>query len=346
MENAFHDCHDVSPAEDAAIGERAMREGDLAHAVLHISRALSHDPLDRRYLLLLQRLYGAADDPLRLVPFENGTSFAIVAARAWVLARMDRLTEAVELLFQVADVQPTLPYLVWVAGWLADDAAARSVDANAIIRAVGTWVIHRREIDDDPAARPALRTGMPAVVRLAETHPDSVDLRYWAVAGLRKLGSLDEALVAARALYAEHPQNRSALSVAMVCREQGDIGGATEAFRAALSHDPDDIGVRLDLGDMLCGAGRIDDGLAAYDEVLEREKMHPWARPSAYYYRAVHHGDAEAAELLRLMTFNEPANRRAAELASRLPATPVISITRKSKKRSSARPRKRAAKRA
>jgi tetratricopeptide (TPR) repeat protein len=320
MADAHHACDDVSPAEDAAIAAKVLAEGDLAHAALHAARALSGDPSDRQYLALFERIVAAADDPLRIVPFEHGTSFVIVAARAWTMARLGRTTEAIDLLFRVADVQPTVRYLAWAQDWLSDDAKARAVDPDAVSAAVGTWVIHRREAEDDPAGRPALRHGFPVVERLAATHPASVDLRYWAVAARRKLGQLDEALTAARALYADHPTNRAALAVAMVCREKGDIDGAAASFRAALEHDPKDVGVRLDLGDMLCSAGRVDEGLAAYEEALELEPGNDWARPSVYYYRAVHHGDADAAEKLRLMTFNEPGNRRAETLAERLPA--------------------------
>jgi tetratricopeptide (TPR) repeat protein len=336
MTHAHHDCKDVPAAEDAAIAEQAMAERDLPHAALHVCRALSESPLEPRYLALLERLYdeGRAGeaDPLRLVPTEHGTSFAIYAGRAWMLARLGKLTEAVSLIFQVVDVQPTVPYLAWVADWLKDDAAARGVDADGVSRFVGAWVLHRREVDDDPAGRPAVRAGLPVVVRLAETHPASLDLRYWTVAARRKLRQLDEALADATALYAEHPAGRSALAVAMVKRERGDVDGAAVAFRQALGHEPRNVGVMLDLGDLLAGHERVDEGIAAYEQALSVEPDNAWARPSILYFRAVHHGDEDAAEKLRLMTFNEPNNRRATHLAERLPPAKATGKAKRSSK--------------
>jgi Flp pilus assembly protein TadD len=265
------------------------------------------------------------------LPVEHGTSFAIYAGRAWMLARLGQLTEAVSLIFQVVDVQPTVPYLAWVADWLKDDAATRAIDADEVSRAVGSWVLHRPATEDDPAGRPALRLGLPVVVRLAETHPASVDLRYWSIAARRRLAQLDEALAEATSLYADHPGGRSALAVAMVKRERGDVDGAVAAFRRALEHEPKNVGVMLDLGDLLTSHDRVDEGIASYERALEVEPKNDWARASILYFRAVHHGDEDAAEKLRLMTFDEPGNRRAAQLAERLPPSKERAPARKAK---------------
>lgn len=311
-----HDGDDAqTPEEHVAVANAALAEGDLAHAILHAATALSYAPLDPDRLALVDRVCAASDDPAALVPFTPGLSFALVAVRAELLARRGELTEALDWLFQVAKVRPELPYLGWAPRWLA---AGGAIDPVRLERPIGAFVIGTDEFDDE--VRPAvLQAALPALSALAARCPDRPEVRYWYGAALRRLGRLPEALAEVEGLYAAAGGSRAALAVAMVRRELGEIEGAKQMFEVMLELEPTQIGARLDLGDMLCDAGRIDEGLRYYLEVLELEPDNAWARPSVHWYRFVRDQGEADAEALRLLTFNDPDNRRAAALAERLP---------------------------
>ncbi|MEO7092670.1 MAG: tetratricopeptide repeat protein [Polyangiales bacterium] len=307
---------DLTPEQELAIAGEALDQGDLGHAMQHVAGALASGPLAPEAGGLLERILEVADDPLALVPFTHGTSFAIVAVRAYVLAKRGRFSEALELLFQVAAVHPEIPYLAWADEWLKAPGAGASVDPASLANHVGRWVVDLE--GDDDAGRSAIVCGLPAVAQLAAAHPQSVDLRYWHVAALRKLSRWDDALATARTLYEEHSTWRSALAVAMVLKMKGDLDDAVDMFQKAIGHRPDDLGCRLDLGDMLCGGQRFDEGLRWYQEVLDRDPEHAWALPSFLFYRWVHLRDAASAKKLRAVAKANPTNGRAAQLVTRL----------------------------
>src|SRR5205814_872614 len=66
-----------------------------------------------------------APDPLALAPLEENNYFATVAVCAYLLERLNRLPEALDLLFQVVFSKPDTPYLDWAVAWLEKPEAAR-----------------------------------------------------------------------------------------------------------------------------------------------------------------------------------------------------------------------------
>jgi tetratricopeptide (TPR) repeat protein len=310
-------CADLTPDQDAAIAAEAIAARDLAHAAIHVSAALGVDPLRAEYRALFESWYAAADDPVGLVPLEEGASYSLVSVHAEVRARKGHHSEALDLLFRAAAVRPDVPFLVWGAEWLAPDGVVTALDPDVFEGGAQKFAgeLGRR----DPSPHPkTVDAGLSILERVRAAHPDHVGIAYWHVAALRALARIPEALASAEALYAAHPEWRTALAVGMVLRRTDDFDRAVGMFKKALEHDPTDIGCRLDLGDMLCDAGRLDEGLAYYREVLAIDPRDGWARPSEYFFRAVRDRDAAVAEQLRLLTFHEPNNRRAALLADRL----------------------------
>jgi tetratricopeptide (TPR) repeat protein len=310
-------CADLTSDQDAAIAAEAIAGRDLAHAAIHVAAALGVDPLRADYRALFESWYAAADDPLGLVPLVEGASYSLVCVHAEVRARKGDLGEAFDLLLRAAAVRPDVPFLAWGTEWIVPEGALAGLDpdvfeggAQKLASALG-----RRDLPPHPRT---IDAALAILERVRAAHPDHIGIAYWHVAALRALARIPEALASAEALYALHPQWRTALAVGMVLRRTDDFDRAVLMFKKALEHDPEDLGCRLDLGDMLCDAGRLDEGLAYYQEVLARNPKDAWALPSSYFFRAVRDRDTVAAEQLRLMTFNEPQNRRAAFLADRL----------------------------
>jgi tetratricopeptide (TPR) repeat protein len=332
-------CAHLTPDQDAAIAAEAIAARDLGHAAIHVAAALGVDPLRPEYRALFESWYSAADDPLGLVPLAEGASYSLVCVHAEVRARKGEHDAALDLLFRASAVRPDVPFIVWGEGWLTRDGVLEALDpdsfeggAQKLAAALGqrSPLPHPKTVD----------AGLEILARIRAAHPDHVGIAYWHVAALRALARIPEALASAEALYAAHPQWRTALAVGMVLRRTDDFDRAVGMFKKALEHDPTDTGCRLDLGDMLCDAGRLDEGLAYYREVLEMEPEDAWARPSELFFRAVRDRDASAAEQLRLLTFNEPQNRRAALLAERLSSVEGMGAAKEKRAAKKAAPKK------
>ncbi len=100
-----------------------------------------------------------------------------------------------------------------------------------------------------------------------------------------KAGEYDQAIRAARVNYDRTPGWLSAISLANAYRRRGDLKPAIEMFRKSVEHDPSKYQSMLDVGDLSVLDGQIQQGLAAYEEVLAREPKQPWALASSYYCR-------------------------------------------------------------
>jgi hypothetical protein len=128
-----------SPEQDAAIAESALWEGDLPHAAFHIGCALASDPARAEWRTLLERILATADDPLDIVPDEDGMYFATAAVRAYALASLGRHAEAIPLLIGIAVAKPEVPYLSeWGLAWLDEPGVVASLDVDAITAALAT----------------------------------------------------------------------------------------------------------------------------------------------------------------------------------------------------------------
>ncbi len=141
-------------------------------------------------------------------------------------------------------------------------------------------------------------------------------LTFARVALVRKLGRLDEALAEAERGYDRHPGYFMASSLASVCDARGDQESWLKWQRLALEHDPNNIPVRLELGDRCLDVGKFAEAIGWYEEALEREPEHPWALPSLHAARYLQ-GDAPARTQLETYATAHPDNQRAASLVRR-----------------------------
>ncbi len=306
--------------DDLLIAQRALeQEGDPAHAVSHLAWVLCRDPQDRRVLLLLERAIRAAREPLALAPISTTgpTPYPIIAVRALLLRRQGQLGEALHLMAQIYQVVPDAPFLAWVAEWLADEEGSDAVEPGAMALLIGSLSTQLSQgLGQDAAG--ALAALTPALLRYQAAHPQSGAVGALLSTLVRKQGRLDEAMALAWSAYAAEPGYMTAAILGGAHRALGATAEAVAAYRAALAYEPDDLPIRLDLGDILCEDGQLAEGLAAYGEVLAREPQHPWALPSTLYYRAVLEPRGGWEERLEQYAQAAPDNRRAQHLLSQL----------------------------
>lgn len=308
-----------TPGQDLALARRALDEGDIKHAAHHVACALGEDANDDDALAFADDLLSRVDDPLALASLGDGeASYAIVAFRGLVLARLGELAEAIDLVLQVVAVRPDVDYMAWVERWTRDDRALVGIDPIRLAASV------KRLADgllSSPSAAPYTNATFDRVhdwlVELRARLPADSALAMMHAIMLRRAGRLEDALGVARAAHTAGPDYRTAIAVAGACRALRDLDGAVAAFEDASRFDPTDVAAILDVGDIRLEQARFDDALAAYHRALELEPDNAWAVPSALYAE-VRLGRPDARAKLHAYAARNPGNQRAAELLGEL----------------------------
>jgi tetratricopeptide (TPR) repeat protein len=301
---------------DLEIARMAFMQGDLSHAMSHVAWFLKDDPLHKEGRSLLNQLIQAAHDPLELVPFgEKETPYTIAMARAYIYVQQNRLEEALFLVDQVYRVVPGVPFLAWLPEWFTNLEQVLAVKPETMARFVGSLAEKIREAEEQQYVIEQLS--------LPLRHYQQVYAHDWQVTSmmsvfLRRMGRLEEATALAKSAYAIAPGYQTAVFLGGAYRANGDVAAAANAFIEAASYNPDDLAIRLDIGDTLCRIGELEAGVAAYKEVLAREPNHPWAKPSFLYYQYFLEPDGSWMEQLKHYAEANPDNQRAGFLRWRL----------------------------
>lgn len=274
---------DFSPDDEFRTAQKAFREGELRHAVYHLSWALSKDPQRREWLALLDQIIAASNQPFWLVPLQKGIDFANAAVAAYIYAKSGNIERALQIMIEIYQVSPQASYLPWVGEWLSNLEAVTSVSSSTMMMVVSALISRNPGDHIDETTKHHFARMLPALAQSRTNNPHVGELAALHASLLRKLGQLDEAVAAAQAGYAASPNWLTAMQLGASYRAQGQIDEALTAYRNAIAHKPDDDSVRLDAADMLCQNGRIADGVRFYKEVLDRTPNHPWAAPHYYY---------------------------------------------------------------
>ncbi|GAB4190483.1 MAG: hypothetical protein OHK0022_03320 [Roseiflexaceae bacterium] len=306
--------------DDLVIAQRALeQEGDPIHAASHLAWALSRNPQDPQALELLERAIRAVRDPLALAPISTSepTPYPIIAVRALLLHRQGQLDEALHLMAQIYQVVENAPFLAWVVDWSAGTERFDATDPGVMALLIGSLSTQLSQ-GLDQAAAGTLAALTPALLRYQAAHPQSGTVGALLSTLVRKQGRLEEAMALAWNAYAAEPGYMTAAILGGAHRALGATAEAIAAFRAALDFEPEDLPIRLDLGDLLCEGGQFTEGIAAYQEVLVREPQHAWALPSALYYRAVLEPQSGWDERLEQYVQANPGNQRAQFLSGQL----------------------------
>jgi tetratricopeptide (TPR) repeat protein len=328
-----------NPDDELAIAEAVFAKGEHKHAANHLASVLVFDPHRADALALLNQLIAAVADPLELAPLEKETYVGTGAMRAYILARIGKIADAVDVLLQVVTARPDISFLDWAIDWL-DRSEARNVlhmnQVNSFLggllqRYPGT-VLERKEDRD------ALAEILPFIEKVSQTQVVDGMFRFAFSALLRKVGRLDEALAVAHQGFAATPTYHLAVAIGMAHEAKGDMEKWYEAYQKALQLDPENVPARLDLADKVWNLGKIDEAERWYQEALVREPEHPWALPSLYGLRFFKEGNNQWRDRLEELVAKQPGNERARQLARQVsafvgylpdPADATIDLARK-----------------
>lgn len=321
IESVTDSCTTHTIEDELAIAHRALGEGDLGHAAFHIATALATDPRNAEAVAVFDGWFAACDNALGLVTKrENENWEGWFAMRARTYAKLGRSENALPLLTKLAAAAPEKAYLSWLAlipnpGQVSDEAAeSAAVELLQLANAIPEPLASEHPAQDTVAAALGLLADWREVKRQlpAPLHATAIFLR--------KLGKLEEALTAARALYDLRPDWRSIGTLTATLRASGDLEGALEIARRGTALAPPDsrAAMSLDVGDLCLDLDRVSEARHAYAAALALEPENAWARSSFPYARFRELGDEVDRATLRQWSLEHPDDGRAFWLLSEI----------------------------
>jgi tetratricopeptide (TPR) repeat protein len=328
--------NDPGPAGHLAAARQALEKQDLDGAARHVASALGDDPNRSEALTLLDEIIAAAPDPLDLVGSDDlPTPSGLAAVHAYILAHEGRVPEAIDKLLEVILDRPDVLYIDWVLGWLQRPEAAGRLELDKLAGFVGSLLEQYPALTAPRGGGRETLSRLPLFIQLVRrTQPADDHFLTVAVAMLRRLGNLDEALKLARDAYQMSPGLQTALALGGAHASRDEIEQALEALREALTHEPGDITARLNMADLLVHQGQFKEAEELYSEILESEPNQEAAQPSLYFLRCMAEGGEEWRDRLLALAEEQPDNERAQRLAQQvlpyvgfLPSPPDVTAT-------------------
>jgi tetratricopeptide (TPR) repeat protein len=302
----------MSLNDDLRTADEALRAADFRHAAHHLAGAVGAAPQATEVLALLERFATALGDAaLEQVPEEDGIFHGSAALRSWLLQRAGHLTDASRLLLRAQGTATTTDYSTWLEAWFGQSGALTTIDPDVI----AADAYNTLNAVSDPSKKRQL---VGAMEQLLLVHPDCDLLFFTVCIQLRKLGDRQRALALAKERVATRPSYHAHVALAGALKAVGDDEAAIEAQRGALQYKPDDVPIRLDIGDTLLDLRRLPEALVAYDEALRIDPANSWARAGALYLRARLARDSEARRELLTLAASEGRSGRASYLAVKL----------------------------
>jgi tetratricopeptide (TPR) repeat protein len=312
----FH--QELTPEQDIRLAQQAFNQGELAQAIFHLSYALSSDPQNQEWLALLEQIITHADNPLKLISLEE-SNFALVATKAYILARLGDYDTAIYWLVRVLKVISNLSYLPWIVKWLSIPGVVDITESDTIVMLFSVLLAKMSEEEiENPITRNCIESLLPILEELYQGESEKELVAFFLASILRKLNRIDEAFKVAHKTYNAYPSWRTAVSVALVYRTRGEIEQAIAFYQQALQHEPTDLSARLDMADLLCSHGRLEEGISYYQQVLAIEPEHPWAYPHYLYYQFFLQRNLSWKEKLQKYAAIAPDNQEAVSLAQEL----------------------------
>jgi len=272
----------------------ALRQKDLRLAIQQVSAAIALRPLHEPYLRLLDDVIRATPGPLALVELPaEGAFYGLCAARARVLARVDRVDEAMSAVLQAAAFEPSAPFVTWAIDWVRKPKSARKVQPRGL--AAGMIGLARAVMQVEPSegATANLEAALAVAERVAAQHAPDDELLAARARLLRLLGRHDVALAL---LEAAGPSWEIAVARAGIHHELGDRVARVAWLERAREARPEELSTYLDLGDALLDDGALDEAAASYDRARALDPASDWARLGAAHARALMSGEPAITE--------------------------------------------------
>lgn len=287
--------------DDLTCFQRAMGKKDWPHAAHHLAGLVAEGrtPTNEAAVELFAT---SVEEPLAHAQLGPTPYFGLVVLHAIFAARAGNTARALPLLLQVKALVPQANVLAWGEEWLDDPRVVAGLDLEALGRSIG-------------AAQPPATELCVVVDRIRKAREPNGLLTMVLCRLMRTGGDLAGALRIGEEEHARAPSYFTSIARAVVYRNQDRIEEAIAAYRDAAERRPDDVGARLDIGDLLLESGDRAGALEAYGSAMALEPQQSWAWASQLYILALE-GDGAARRQLGMLAAGE--NERAIDLFSRI----------------------------
>ncbi|WP_165373177.1 hypothetical protein [Sorangium cellulosum] len=308
-------------ADYAAAARVALANKDFRLAIEQASAAVALRPQHEPHLCLLDEVIARARKPLELVALPpEGAFYGLCAARARVLARLNRIADALDALLQAAAFRPDVPLLPWARAWVKPSKNARRVAPRALAAGILAFTDAARAHPLDAGVVSNLEAALAIAGRVQAQHPPDTSLLVARSRALRALGRDSEACAR---LEAEGDGSSWAVAVerAAIHGERGELRVRIEWLERAQAARPAEPSTHIDLGDAHLDDGGLEAAIEAYERALELDASSRWATASLRYARALTSEASGDEELLAGEHVQDSAAReRARSLESDLSA--------------------------
>lgn len=298
QDGAAPELGDPTDADYAAAARSALSAKDFRLAVEQAAAAVALRPEHEPHVRLLDEVLARAPRPLELVALPpEGAFYGLCAARARVLARLDRTADALDALLQAVAFRPSAAFLPWARAWVKPSRSARRVAPGALAAGMLVLVDAARRHAPGPGVTANLEAALAIAERVQAQHPPDTSLLVARSRVLRALGRDGEALAR---LDAEGDPSSWAVAVerAAIHGERGELRERIVWLERARAARPTELSTYLDLGDAHLDDGEIEPAVEAYMRALELDASSRWAAASLTYARALASGAPRDEELL------------------------------------------------
>jgi tetratricopeptide (TPR) repeat protein len=281
---------------ELALARLALDDGDASHAARHLGNAIADDPSLPAVYEALRELDAASGGALALFPVAEGSYIGVIAARSYLLACTGVLDDALAFLCAVAAEQPGKPWAA--AGWLQAPGLADRLDprrAASVLTRLAMRVPDPADADVATQLMPFLEVARGIAARLRHA-----ELLAPLSALPRRLGATDEAVSWCQRAEAEQtvPSASAAIMLGYALRNAGRFDEMHQAWLRALSRDPGNVPLHVDIAEHLAARGRRSEGIAWLDKALALAPEHGKAFPSSCEMRYAE--DRDIGHLVRL----------------------------------------------
>lgn len=283
---------------ELALARLALAEDDLPHAAQHVAGAIAYAPTLPEVHELLATLAARADGALRLFPVDDPPFIGAVVARAHLLAAAGRPGDGLQLLAAASHHRPTADW----AGvpWVTAVGLGARLDPDQLARIV--LQVCAGTADPVPAdQRAPLRPYLTLLQDGIAANPRHGLLLGAGSALARRVGAVDLAVSWATRGVRAAPSKLTEVWLGYAYRSAGQPRKALAALRRAVTHDPDDLAVYVDIAGTLADGGRLDAALRWTDRALAKDPTFDCARHTAHRLR--YRRDGDIAHLVALVDF-------------------------------------------
>ncbi|MCE7011000.1 tetratricopeptide repeat protein [Kibdelosporangium philippinense] len=275
-----HECsaEQLDAEGEVAVARLVADSGDLPHALRHLADAIAYDPrlpdVHEALAEIIARA-GGAEQLLQVLDEVEGQDFiGTIALRAHASAVAGQWDGAVATLFAVAGHEPSRSWLD--VAWLRRPDLPDHVSPKAMAIAVGRLAQGLADPVPDDEREPLLPAWELLSASVAR-HGDHAMLLWCASLLARRLGEHDEAIAWAEKSYEIEPSHEAVVVKGYALRSAGRNDEAIALWEAEIERTPEDLGLCLDVAELLGSTNRPAEALKWTQHVLDREPDHPKA---------------------------------------------------------------------